>query len=121
MEHRKKRVITAAAIALLLLIALGTFVTMCQNKKAKKVPEIKTGVKDSKSDSAREKPTVKKRTFSSNDDIRRQYGRLEVVYLYNGKKYEGAVISIDDFYTMVTVNGTVKIPMQDVKIREIVR
>ena len=65
------------------------------------------------------KPAKKK--FNTNEDIRQEYGRLEIVYLFNGKKYEGAVISIDKYYTMVTIEGIVKIPMEKVKVRDITK
>jgi len=65
------------------------------------------------------KPAKKK--FNTNEDIRQEYGRLEIVYLFNGKKYEGAVISIDKYYTMVTIEGIVKIPMEKVKVRDIIK
>jgi hypothetical protein len=59
--------------------------------------------------------------FKTNDDIKVRYGKIEEVYLYNGKKYEGAVLTTDEFYTIVTVNGTFKIPMNEVKLRNIIR
>jgi len=62
-----------------------------------------------------------KKVFNTKEDIRQEYGRLEIVYLFNGKKYEGAVISIDKYYTMVTVEGIVKIPMENVKVRDIIK
>ncbi|HOP64577.1 MAG TPA: hypothetical protein PK358_11750 [Spirochaetota bacterium] len=67
----------------------------------------------------RKKKVIKK--IKTKEDIRKEYGRLEVVYLYSGKIYEGAVTSIDDVYTMVTVNGTVRIPMVEVRARDIIR
>lgn len=65
--------------------------------------------------------TQKKSSFKSNDEIKREYGKLETVTLWNGKNYTGAVISTDPVYSIVTVNGTVNIPINDVKIREIIR
>ena len=65
--------------------------------------------------------TLKKEKFSSNDEIKKEYGKLETVSLWNGKKYTGAVINTDEIYTIITVEGTIKIPMKDVKIREIIR
>lgn len=65
--------------------------------------------------------TQKKSSFKSNDEIKREYGKLETVILWNGKNYTGAVISTDPVYSIVTVDGTVNIPINDVKIREIIR
>lgn len=71
----------------------------------------------------KEKTTADSNTikFKTNDDIKVRYGKIEEVYLYNGKKYEGAVLTTDEFYTIVTVNGTFKIPMNEVKLRNIIR
>lgn len=66
-------------------------------------------------------PRPVKKLFRTKEDIKKEYGRLEVVTLYSGKKYEGAVISIDDYYTIVTVNGTERIPMTEVRVRDIIR
>lgn len=63
----------------------------------------------------------KKNSFKSNDDIKKEYGKLETVTLWNGKKYTGAVTSTDPVYNIVTLDGTVSIPINDVKIREIIR
>lgn len=65
--------------------------------------------------------TQKRSSFKSNDEIKREYGKLETVTLWNGKNYTGAVISTDPVYSIVTVDGTVNIPINDVKIREIIR
>ena len=83
--------------------------------------DVKTGSakKIKKTASGKKIESVKK--FNTKEDIRKEYGRLEVVYLYSGKIYEGAVTSIDDVYTMVTVNGTVRIPMVEVRARDIIR
>ena len=63
----------------------------------------------------------KKENFKSNDEIKREYGKLETVTLWNGKTYTGAVINTDSLYTIITVEGLTKIPMKDVKMREIIR
>jgi hypothetical protein len=65
--------------------------------------------------------TPKKTSFKSNDEIKTEYGKLEKVYLWNGKSYTGAVINTEDTYSIVTVEGVINIPMKDVKIREIIR
>lgn len=67
------------------------------------------------------KKIEKKIKFKSNDEIREEYGKLEIVALYNGREFMGAVISIDEFYTMVTLEGLIKIPMGDVKTRIIIK
>ena len=81
------------------------------------------GNQSGKSSVTKEKTAANTNTskLKTNEDIKVKYGKLEEVFLYNGKKYEGAVISIDEFYTIVTINGTVKIPMNEVKLRNIIR
>jgi hypothetical protein len=58
--------------------------------------------------------------FESNEEIKKEFGRLEIVYLFNGQSFIGYVLSIDEFYSMVTIDGFKKIPMKDVKMREII-
>lgn len=72
-------------------------------------------------DAAKNVPKTLKVKFKTNEDIRREYGRLEVVYLFSGKRYEGAVVSIGDYYTIVTIGGVVKIPMNEVRSRDIIK
>ncbi len=59
--------------------------------------------------------------FTTKNEIREKYGRLEIVTLYDGRVFEGAVFSMDENYTMITVDGIVKIRMSDVRIRDILR
>lgn len=69
-------------------------------------------------------PPKKRQTdaIRSNDDIKRVYGRVETVYLFDGKSYTGAVIvSNAEDYTIVTVGGVKKVPMTRVKMRRIIR
>ncbi len=69
-------------------------------------------------------PIVKstpKRQFRSNDEIKKEYGKLETVTLWNGKSYTGAVINTDEVYSIITLEGLIKIPMKDVKVRDIIR
>ena len=73
------------------------------------------------SDAAKNVPKTFKVKFKTNEDIRREYGRLEVVYLFSGKRYEGAVVSIGEYYTIVTIGGVVKIPMNEVRSRDIIK
>jgi hypothetical protein len=72
-------------------------------------------------DAAKNVPKTLKVKFKTNEDIRREYGRLEVVYLFSGKRYEGAVVSIGEYYTIVTIGGVVKIPMNEVRSRDIIK
>jgi len=65
--------------------------------------------------------TPQKVKFESNDEIKEEYGKLETVTLWNGKTYTGAVINTDEVYSIVTVDGLIKIPMKEVKIRDIIR
>ena len=69
---------------------------------------------------ADDKPKRKTR-FKSNDEIKKEYGKIETVHLWNGKVYTGAVVNNNELYTIVTVQGAVSIPMKDVKLREIIR
>lgn len=69
-------------------------------------------------------PVVKstlKRQFVSNAEIKKEYGKLETVTLWNGKTYTGAVINTDKVYSIITLDGLIKIPMKEVKIREILK
>ncbi|MBN2402158.1 MAG: FecR domain-containing protein [Spirochaetes bacterium] len=55
------------------------------------------------------------------DDIKRKYGRLEEIQLYNGKRYTGAIISRGGIYSFITVDGIKKIPAKDVKYVRIIK
>ena len=55
--------------------------------------------------------------FNSTEEIKKAYGRLEAVYLFNGREYTGVVLSVDSYYSIVTVDGLKNIPMNDVKMR----
>ncbi|MBN1533007.1 MAG: hypothetical protein JXA20_10125 [Spirochaetes bacterium] len=60
--------------------------------------------------------------LKTNDDIRRRYGRVETVYLFDGRTYTGAVVATDgQEYSIVTVGGMKKVPMSMVKMRDIIR
>ena len=65
--------------------------------------------------------SIKRTKFKSNDEIKDEYGKIETVHLWNGKTYTGAVINSEEVYSIVTVEGLIKIPMKDVKLREIIR
>jgi len=49
------------------------------------------------------------------DDIRKKYGQIDEVVLYSGKRYTGAIISRGANVKLVTVNGIVLIPSNQVK------
>ncbi|HMB20756.1 MAG TPA: hypothetical protein VKQ10_06795 [Spirochaetota bacterium] len=59
--------------------------------------------------------------YDTLDQMKKDYPRLEVIQLYNGRTYSGAIVSIDENFTMITVDGTVKIPQDKVRQREIIR
>lgn len=59
--------------------------------------------------------------YDTIDQMRKDYPRLEVIQLYNGRTYSGAIVSIDENFTMITVDGIVKIPQNKVRQREIIR
>lgn len=59
--------------------------------------------------------------YDTLDHMRKDYPRLEVIQLYNGRTYSGAIVSIDENFTMITVDGIVKIPQNKVRQREIIR
>ncbi|PKL18107.1 MAG: hypothetical protein CVV49_07630 [Spirochaetae bacterium HGW-Spirochaetae-5] len=63
----------------------------------------------------------KKTKFTSNDEIKQKYGKLETVTLWNGKSYTGAVVNTEKVYSIITIDGLINIPMKEVKIREIIR
>ena len=118
-----------AIIILFLFITGGLFLRGQMDKdvtpESDRVSENNTddGNQSGKPSVTKKKTTANTNTLilKTNEDIKLKYGKLEEVFLYNGKKYEGAVISIDEFYTIVTINGTVKIPMNEVKLRNIIK
>lgn len=120
MNKTGKRILIAALI-LILLSAAGIFIFKNINDSAIAKQTENKDIQPPVTEKEKPQEKPKSRKFETNEDIRQEYGRLEVVYLFSGKKYEGAVISTDEFYTMVTVNGIVKIPMKDVKIRKIIK
>ena len=99
-----------------------TDVTATDNSAKKSLNiSAETEKKKDESIAVRNSPKNLKKKFETNEEIRQEYGRLEVVYLFSGKRYEGAVISIDNYYTMVTVNGIIRIRMEEVKARDIIK
>jgi hypothetical protein len=55
------------------------------------------------------------------EDIKRKYGKLEEIQLYNGMSLTGAIISREGSFTIVTVNGIKKIPAKNIKNVRIIK
>jgi hypothetical protein len=111
-----------------LLIIVSVVLFMKQSNK-KPIPE-NSSVKNEKTPVIKEqnKPPLnvevkhqKKVIFKTNEEIKQEYGKIETVHLWDGRNYTGAVVTSDDLYSIVTVKGIFKIPMKDVKLREIIR
>lgn len=129
-QSKKRFLLSALFLFFILLVATGLYFTFIKHESsgatAEEVKEALTAAPEKNNrikDSAAGKsvPKAVKKIFKTNEEIHREYGRLEVVYLFSGKRYEGAVISIDNYYTIVTVDGLIKIPMNEVKIRDIIK
>lgn len=110
--------ILAVFFALLLTAAYYMKASLEQAAREKKeeIKKIEKKIAPAKADLPR-----KKEKFTTEDEIRVEYGKIEIVYLWNGKSFTGAVLSTDEIYTIVTVNGTMRIPIKDVKMREMIR
>ena len=119
---------------IILLICLVAIVVYFLKKYNENISHLKSANEDEKkislSKTLSDKKVIEKTTskkiekkikFKSKDEIREEYGKLEIVALYNGREFTGAVISIDEFYTMITLEGLIKIPMGDVKSRVIIK
>ncbi|HQO38983.1 MAG TPA: hypothetical protein PK986_00800 [Spirochaetota bacterium] len=128
MKKSSKRIISAVII-FVILIAGGFILNRCNEKRASVNGSPSADIRD-REEKLQLTPIIEKNStpiksttakFKTSEDIKLKYGKLEEVFLYNGKRYEGAVISINEFYTIVTVDGTFKIPMQQVKLRNIIR
>lgn len=117
MDPKQKRIGLYLLIIIFILFMTAGFVKKINNEKA---AAIKTADQNK---IAKEVPVKaqKKDKFKSNEEIKKEYGKLETVFLWNGKSYTGAVISTTEIYSIVTVGGTINIPMKDVKMREIIR
>jgi hypothetical protein len=55
------------------------------------------------------------------EDIKKKYGKLEEIQLYNGKRYSGAITARGEIYSFITVDGIKKIPAKDVKYVRIIK
>ncbi len=63
-----------------------------------------------------EKTEKEKRSgITTLDDIRKKYGRLEEVRLYNGRVYTGAITSRGRFFTIITPGGVRRVRAKEVK------
>lgn len=119
---QKRLSLGLVCILFLSLLTAGIFFIKHDNKQeviAESVDQVITG----KETITKETAVVsrKKKIFKTNDEIKKEYGKLEKVHLWSGKSYTGAVVNTDQLYTIVTIDGTIKIPMKEVKIREIIR
>ncbi len=117
----KKQVILLVLIsAAIIIITAGVF-KKCNNDKlnAEGIEEQKKELQ--KISDAAVKKIQKKDVFKTNDEIKEVYGRIETVYLWNGKTYTGAVVSNNSIYQIVTTEGTKVIPIKDVKLREMIK
>jgi len=125
---KKSRSIYLTIVTIIIVITV-VFMKKCHNEKIIPVKnaEQKSQVTEQNNSEQKKFPgdiapkTAEKIKFKSNDEIRKEYGKLETVYLWNGKKYTGAVITSKNIYSIVTVGGIFNIPMKDVKIRKIIR
>ncbi len=122
MNLNKKRTGLYILIVVLIFFITAGIVNKYNNRKTDTVTTSDQNTADKKSFS-KDIPvkSQKKVAFKSNEEIKKEYGKLESVYLWNGRSYTGAVISTTEIYTIVTVEGTINIPMKDVKMREIIR
>ncbi len=115
-------VVLAAGIAVILYAARKNFRAGSRIEKAPVVAEEKkeesaATISQGKVGNARPANAIK-----TNDDIKRVYGRVETVYLRDGRSFTGAVTgSTAQEYSIVTVDGMKKVPMRMVKMREIIR
>lgn len=124
----KKNMIRFSLLIGLLFIVIAVFIKN-NVSNTKSIPEqsapktelVKT-VNDENKKPLKSQDRKKRKTgFKSNEEIKQEYGKIETVHLWNGKVYTGAVVNSEELYSIVTVEGVVKIPMKDVKLREIIR
>lgn len=81
----------------------------------------KPGVKTGTTEKEPEKIPSEPRKKVTEETLKEKYGRIEVIELYNGEIYSGAVVSTGDIFLMETVHGHVEIPEKSIRVREIVR
>jgi hypothetical protein len=126
MKQNLKRLIIISFILAMLFAITGLFLlkyyktnTVPDEAVIEKMPVqvVKSTVKKNESQKKIMDETNLQVKFNSNEEIKKVYGRLEIVYLFDGREYTGVVLSVDSFYTMVTIDGVKKLPMKDVKMR----
>ncbi len=125
MKKNLKRISIVSLILALLFTLAGLlllkyyYTGLTENKAVteKKVPIAVRAAKKTDSRKKTEDESQLQTKFNSNEEIKKVYGRLESVYLFDGREYTGVVLSVDNNYTMVTVDGVKKLPMKDVKMR----
>lgn len=120
LSNNRKRFFLILSVLLVCFVAAG-FIKKYNNIRP--VNAEKTEQNIVQKDTVKEAPVKNKKKikFESNAEIKEEYGKLETVLLWNGKTYTGAVINTTEVYTIVTVEGTINIPMKDVKMRQIIR
>jgi hypothetical protein len=115
-------VIKKSIIPMITVFAAAVFISCGGRDKAAAVPEkVPACASEEKTASSAMKKAAAHKPIKTEDDIKEVYGRLEVVTLTDGKRYRGAVISVGEEYTMVTAGGIVRIPMNEVGARDIIR
>ncbi len=135
MKTKKKFLILTVMFLLLLCLSAALMIMKSGNNKGERKTAGRTGtpgnlikgrdlmieetVKENRVPGKSGSATGKRTGIKTKEEIKQIYGRVEIVTLYNGQSYTGAVISIDDVYTMVTTEGMKKISMEDVKMRTI--
>lgn len=117
MKPKKKHVLGALIIVITALCSIAAY--LYAGKSTRKEPRI--AIARTETPSQARPATAGKRRITTTDDIRREYGRLEVVTLRDGRQYRGAVITTSDIYEMVTVDGNVRFAMSEIQARDIVR
>jgi hypothetical protein len=131
MKINMKRVSIISLILALLFVLAGLLLMKYSNTNAdankakavmekKPAPAVKPVVNNVGMPKKTGDETILQTKFNSNEEIKKVYGRLEIVYLFDGREYTGVVLSVDNYYSMVTVDGLKKIPMKDVKMRVLV-
>ena len=117
----KKQFILSVVVAAIIIIIAAGVISKCNNDKlnAERIEEQKKELK--KISDAAVMKAQKKDVFNTNEEIKEVYGRIETVYLWNGKTYTGAVVSNNNIYQIVTTEGTKVIPIKDVKLREMIK
>ncbi len=94
------------------------YVESLSTKSPEEIQEIQDKLKatdEIKSDETRQS---KKRTL---EDLKKEYGKLDEVMLYSGRKFTGVIISRGSIYKILTSAGVVSVPAKEVKGSKIVQ